>query len=280
MPFGNTLQKTYLRHTLIIVAAGEIFNKSYTNGHFVVMNVLLSGSIKNFVATPSGKVYNQNDNCCPGGIQMNNENSCYKIAVVDDDELFAAKIVSHIREYWNTKKLAVKIYPAGTDLADCLKRGLRYDIYFLDIEMPEINGLKLAESIMKLSAQACIVFITSYERYALQSIKIGAFYYILKEESDRELKTVLDKISREESGRRRTRCFLAGKGSAYEKICLDDIYYIERNGKNAVFYCSDARYYRKKAAENSLLRTSRNRLRLYQQRPDYKSHAHRKISKR
>ena len=211
---------------------------------------------------------------------MNNENSCYKIAVVDDDELFAAKIVSHIREYWNTKKLAVKIYPAGTDLADCLKRGLRYDIYFLDIEMPEINGLKLAEPIMKLSAQACIVFITSYERYALQSIKIGAFYYILKEESDRELKTVLDKINREESGRRRTRCFLAGKGSAYEKICLDDIYYIERNGKNAVFYCSDARYYRKKAAENSLLRTSRNGLRLYQQRPDCKSHAHRKISKR
>ncbi len=117
---------------------------------------------------------------------MNKENSRFRIAVVDDDELFARKICRIIQQFWDPEKPAVKIYKSGTGLADCLKQGLQYDIYFLDIEMPGISGLNLAESIMRLSAQSYIVFITSYERYALQSIKIGAFYYILKEEYDRE----------------------------------------------------------------------------------------------
>ncbi len=177
---------------------------------------------------------------------MNQENSRFKIAVADDDVLFARKICRTIQEFWDTDKPAVKIYKSGTDLADCLRQGLRYDIYFLDIEMPGINGLKLAEAIMRLSAQSYIVFITSYERYALQSIKIGAFYYILKEEHDKKLHKVLHKICMEESRKRQTKSFLVGNSSAYEKVCLDDIFYIERNGKDAVFYCSGAQYVERK----------------------------------
>lgn len=177
---------------------------------------------------------------------MNKENSRFRIAVVDDDELFARKICRIIQQFWDPEKPAVKIFKSGTGLADCLKQGLQYDIYFLDIEMPGISGLNLAESIMRLSSQSYIVLITSYERYALQSIKIGAFYYILKEEYDRELKKVLQKICMEESRKRQTKSFLVGKSSAYEKVCLDDIFYIERNGKDAVFYCSGAQYVERK----------------------------------
>jgi len=177
---------------------------------------------------------------------MSKETSISKIAIADDDELFARKICSAIREFWSTKKLAIKIYSDGAELTNCLKQGQRYDIYFLDIEMPGINGLMLAEYIMQLQKQACIVFITSYERYALQSIKIGAFYYILKEEYSRELKKVLQKIYAEESRRHQTRSFLVGKSSTYDKVCLDDIFYIDRNGKDAVFYCSGAQYVERK----------------------------------
>ncbi len=177
---------------------------------------------------------------------MNKESSISKIAIADDDEMFARKIGSAIQEIWQTHKTAIKIYTDWAELADCLKHGQQYDIYFLDIEMPGINGLTLAEYIMQLAGQAYVVFITSYERYALQSIKIGAFYYILKEEYSRELEKVLQKIHMEESRKHQTKSFLAGKNSAYEKVCLDDILYIDRNGKDAVFYCSGAQYIERK----------------------------------
>ena len=117
---------------------------------------------------------------------MNKENSRFKIAVADDDELFARKIRQTVQKFWNTENPALKIYKRGTDLTDCLRQGVQYDIYFPDIEMPGISGLKLAESILRISAESCIVLITFYERYVLQSIKTGVLYYILKEEYDRE----------------------------------------------------------------------------------------------
>lgn len=153
---------------------------------------------------------------------MNKENSRFKIAVADDDELFARKIRQTVQKFWNTENPALKIYKRGTDLTDCLRQGVQYDIYFPDIEMPGISGLKLAESILRISAESCIVLITFYERYVLQSIKTGVLYYILKEEYDREPDKKL----------------FYRKSSTYEKVCLDDICYTDRNGKDAVFYCS------------------------------------------
>ena len=64
--------------------------------------------------------------------------------------------------------------------------------------------------------------------------------------SNTELKEVLQKICMEESRKRQTKSFLVGKSSAYEKVCLDDIFYIERNGKDAVFCCSGAQYVERK----------------------------------
>ena len=64
--------------------------------------------------------------------------------------------------------------------------------------MPVMNGLKLAEKIYALHANARIVFLTSYEKYALSSIKIGAYYYIIKDSYKEELIKLLERICKEE----------------------------------------------------------------------------------
>lgn len=65
------------------------------------------------------------------------------------------------------------------------------DILFLDIEMKEMNGIKLAQKIESLSAQTEIVFVTAYDEYALQAFNVHAVDYILKPiETGRLEKTV------------------------------------------------------------------------------------------
>lgn len=54
------------------------------------------------------------------------------------------------------------------------------EIVFLDIEIPEISGLDLAEKIMKDFPDTHIIFITSYDEYAIQAFEIGSLDYILK----------------------------------------------------------------------------------------------------
>ncbi|MEK3978587.1 response regulator [Psychrobacillus sp. FSL K6-2836] len=65
------------------------------------------------------------------------------------------------------------------------------DILFLDIEMKEMNGIKLAEKIESLDSKMDIVFVTAYDEYALEAFNVHAVDYILKPiEKSRLEKTV------------------------------------------------------------------------------------------
>lgn len=57
---------------------------------------------------------------------------------------------------------------------------LQPDILFLDIEMKEMNGIKVAEKIEALAFQVDIVFVTAYDEYALDAFNVQAVDYILK----------------------------------------------------------------------------------------------------
>lgn len=69
-----------------------------------------------------------------------------RIAVVDDEPNQAERTAEYVREYMKSKNAdaIIEIYSNGTELA---KTSTLYDLMFLDIEMPEINGIYLARKI-------------------------------------------------------------------------------------------------------------------------------------
>ncbi len=62
---------------------------------------------------------------------------------------------------------------------DHLKKD-KTDIVFLDIGMPEINGLEAAEYIQQIDQEIKIIYITAYSEYALEAFELNALDYILK----------------------------------------------------------------------------------------------------
>ncbi len=68
------------------------------------------------------------------------------------------------------------------------------DIVFLDIEMPELDGLAVAESIK--ASDCYVVFITAFENYALAAFETMAIDYILKPARPERIKQAIDKIVR------------------------------------------------------------------------------------
>lgn len=54
------------------------------------------------------------------------------------------------------------------------------DIAFLDIEMPEMSGLELAERLMEIDPYIRVIFITAYNQYALEAFRAHAVGYLLK----------------------------------------------------------------------------------------------------
>ncbi|NDI35196.1 response regulator [Chengkuizengella sediminis] len=54
------------------------------------------------------------------------------------------------------------------------------DVVFLDIEMPKMNGLELAEKMLQMNENIQIIFTTAYQQYALDAFKVHAVDYLLK----------------------------------------------------------------------------------------------------
>lgn len=68
------------------------------------------------------------------------------------------------------------------------------DIMFCDVDMPGMNGLKLADTVQDISEDTDIVFATGYAHYSLDAWRTAAQAFILKPVGEDELKAVIHKI--------------------------------------------------------------------------------------
>ncbi|UQZ35341.1 hypothetical protein C2I18_18510 [Paenibacillus sp. PK3_47] len=97
--------------------------------------------------------------------------------LVDDERLALMKLQLMLEEL-----KTVKVAGTFTDSAEALQAapGLDPDVIFLDIEMPEMNGMQVAEQMQNLCPGASIVFVTAYNDYAVDAFELNALDYVLK----------------------------------------------------------------------------------------------------
>lgn len=83
-----------------------------------------------------------------------------KIALCDDDAAVLENIEACVLGYFSktTQRAEVKTFTKSEHLAASIADGDRFDLYILDVEMPELNGLKLPESCVSISPTQALFF--------------------------------------------------------------------------------------------------------------------------
>lgn len=136
---------------------------------------------------------------------------------------------------------------------DALKylQGNKTDIVFLDINMPELDGMSLGKILSKLNENLKIVFITAYKEYAAEAFEIKAFDYLLKPYSEKRINELLDNLTKEKEiehikdTNKINKVTVTSDEKMYV-ISIDDIYYIEAGEKESMIYTKDNSYSYKK----------------------------------
>lgn len=115
-------------------------------------------------------------------------------AIVVDDESSALKRFERIASA--DIRLSVKGTFLYAEDALTFVRENPVDLAFLDIEMPEMGGLELAERLMEIDPYIRVIFITAYNQYALDAFRAHAIGYLLKPLDGDEFKEQVDLFCR------------------------------------------------------------------------------------
>lgn len=73
---------------------------------------------------------------------------------------------------------------------------LQPDVVFLDVEMPKMNGIEVAKTLVKLKKVPIIIFATAYPQFAAEAFRINAVDYLLKPYDDRQLNQTIERIEK------------------------------------------------------------------------------------
>lgn len=105
-----------------------------------------------------------------------------EIAICDDE----MSVLSQVEELVfkladkHDMKIEVDCYRDGSELADNVDEGKRYDIIYLDIEMERENGVTVARRIREKDKDALLIYVTSHESFAKEAFEVSAYRFITK----------------------------------------------------------------------------------------------------
>lgn len=105
-----------------------------------------------------------------------------RVAICDDDISFTGSIEEQLHTLTASLSmpLETETFFNGNSLLAELHRGIRYDIIFMDIEMPNIDGISVAKQLRLLDPATLLVYISSYDQYLRQLFEVGVFRFLDK----------------------------------------------------------------------------------------------------
>ena len=156
------------------------------------------------------------------------------VAFCDDDQIFLNMVCSEAMKIFNDLKVSASINLFTN--ADILIKNFEnyrsyYDIVFLDIDMPIINGKETAGKLRMIDRKFKLIFITSFENEVLDTFQYGVSDFLPKLMLNDRLPSVIERVVNSVNEEKKQTQFFKIIASNAEivdiRVPIDDIIYIE-----------------------------------------------------
>lgn len=159
----------------------------------------------------------------------------YRALIVDDEPPARSEL-----RFLLGRHPRIKVVGEATDAEEALAlaENLAYDVVFLDINLPESDGIDVATHLAKLAETPYVVFVTAYPEFAVRAFEVSAFDYLVKPVSEKridqtvgKLLATLDATSRpaDEQPRQLDRLAVS-RGDKTMLLDLEQIFYFQAEG--------------------------------------------------
>lgn len=175
-----------------------------------------------------------------------------RIAICDDEKKVQKILAEKVSRFCPDAE--VLCYSSGREMLDA---GEAPDILFLDIQMPDMDGMETAEVFRKKNKRTVLIFVTALEDYVFRAFDVGAFHYLVKPFAEQKFRTVLTnameqcrqfaKLSGMPETQEEEKHILIRSEGSHIKVRLCDIVYAEVFNRKVVIHKmkEDIEYYGK-----------------------------------
>lgn len=151
-----------------------------------------------------------------------------KMAIVDDEKKWRNLVLKAVKDYMDETD-EIEVFHSGTEF---LKKSAEYDVVLMDIDMPEMDGFDTIINYKKKHPKSMVIILTTHLECARKGYLVEAFRYVDKTKMKDELKEAFEKVR--EIIKENNLWLMGTDGNITKKVLLEDILYIETDGRGSV----------------------------------------------
>lgn len=157
------------------------------------------------------------------------------VSIVEDDPAAAEQLTSFLKEY--SQKNNVLFHSVIYSNAETFLKDYKsdVDIVFMDIELPDMNGMEAAAKLRDADKLVIIVFVTNMQQFAAKGYAVGAADFIVKPMSYYAFSTMLDRVLRTAMGNKSCELTIRGANEIY-RVSPNNVSYIEVRGHKLIYH--------------------------------------------
>lgn len=161
------------------------------------------------------------------------------VAIVEDEKKSAELLARYISDYVHSSGEELRVTAFGNAVDFLSNYRAEFDIVFMDIEMPGMDGMTASRKLRETDPVTVIVFVTNMAQFAVKGYEVGALDYIVKPLSYYDFRLKLQRAvnfvrSHDD------KILNIVKSGGYVRVRIRDIMYVEVMGHKVAYHLNDA----------------------------------------
>ena len=165
-----------------------------------------------------------------------------KVAIVDDNRKDADILVQYLKKFGEQNEhCEIKVDYFDNGLKFIVDYKAVYDIIFMDIEMPKMDGLNAARRLREVDPNVCLIFVTVMGKFAIYGYEVDALDFLVKPVTYLNFCDKMQKALRK-CNRNKVSYTLVASEKGIVKLPLHDILLVDKDFHDIVYHTADGEY--------------------------------------
>ncbi len=165
----------------------------------------------------------------------------YRVSIVEDNENAGNTLIKYLKEYELQRDMIFKVslFKDALDFLQSFRNN--YDLIFMDIELPDINGMEVVRKIRAQDSKVIVIFVTNMAQYAIRGYEVDAMDFIVKPVSYSAFAIKLDRaVQRLKSIAHKV--IWINERTDKRRLRVEDIKYVEVAHHNVIYHTTEGNY--------------------------------------